>query len=198
MFVSGNERDARSQHLASFLFNVYPRLPVLQAENLGLGNAVFRTNNRSRPRVCSNSTNICLCDLGVRMLLAEFARWCASTFFVHINRIIVCSSCPKMSGIAAWRIVARMADIQPFGDRLFSKCVSEPACSVSFVIVCQNSVSSRIPCSDPRPAFIWPFDINHLPKSDLNWFIQPNAVSRAKPFALRFWRNFFAAGFANA
>lgn len=198
MFVSGNKRGARSQHLAPTLFNMSPRFPVFQPRCMGLRYSIFRANNVQWSFVISDGSDIILGKLGVPVTLSEFSRWCTPSLLIHINRVVVRGARPKMGRITTWWIVARMADIQSLRYGAFSKRVSEPTRSVSLVIVCQNSVSSRISCSNPRPAFIWFFDINHLPKSDLNWFIQPNAVSRAKPFALRFWWNFFATRFANA
>lgn len=88
----------------------------------------------------------------VRMAFA--LRSCGSSFHISVMNIIAVGSQPKVSRIATDRIIARMTDTEPRGDRANYILIYDSMRSIRSSRVLQFAIAIFVSCALPRPTII--------------------------------------------
>lgn len=159
------------------LGNVLPIPAALNVADSGRVNAILRGDDAVNPRICADSMNIRLGQfrevvaltfghglrLGARPMLVAF-RWLAASFRVHIRDVLGVGSGIQMIGVAAARVVARMATeksirVPPVDSHRNAVRAIRP------IVNRKAAVSAFVRISAPRPAIVCATHINARPKA---------------------------------
>ncbi len=167
--------------MAIVSLNVFPCLFLNYARDVRGVSAIFSskfTKRKTGNSICANRTN----DVWIELCVYVFytftsASWLFSLrsfvlaiFRIHINSVLALCAKPQMVWINTSRIIARMANTQPWGN--FS-LVDHPRHTVGALVLSgktETPIALSVLCPSPYPAAIGNCDIFHKSNEHIGWF----------------------------
>lgn len=128
----------------------------------------------------------CPCFCGLRKHFAS----CLSAFSHFISGVFGACSQEQMSGVAAWRVITSVTHTKSFWNWTISKfpckAMRSLRCTIDRFFKSKNTITLWHSTFRPRPAFVWAFFINVVPKPSYILFYRGVAFTHINEIDRRF------------